>query len=259
MRDTVTIHKRSLTLFETLIAIILVLAMGALIFPSLVDNLDERTFESAADTTNNQLMMARAHAQATGAPVEVTYKAGASQVRVRVFTPWMIGPSNRSDIAGPFSILNRKSPRQAANLANGEATTSDDIDEAWACMEVARSVRITSRAPAEMRSETQQEFARADATSGRGGAPPLQPDYETLDDLGKGQDVRLAVFLPDGSALLNDPVWIDDGKGRRGKLSINPWSGLPIFQRLGAANDAIGAKEDESDLPPVSDECPPER
>ena len=39
--------------------------------------------------------------------------------------------------------------------------------------------------------------------------------------------------MPDGSALMGEPVWLNDDKGRCGKFIINPWSGLPIFERLG--------------------------
>src|SRR5437868_5810420 len=83
--------QRSLTLLETLIALVLLVALGALIVPSLVDSLEERSFESAADVTNEQLLLARAHAQATGTPVEVTYSAGQSTVTARPFLPWLPG------------------------------------------------------------------------------------------------------------------------------------------------------------------------
>ena len=81
--------RRSLTLLETLIALTLVLAMAALIVPSMLKSMEERSFEAATDVTKEQLMMARAHAQATGNPVEVTYRPDTSQVQARWFMPWV--------------------------------------------------------------------------------------------------------------------------------------------------------------------------
>lgn len=43
---------------------------------------------------------------------------------------------------------------------------------------------------------------------------------------------RLAVYMPDGSALMSRPVWISDDHGRRGKIQVNPWTGLPSFERI---------------------------
>ncbi len=47
---------------------------------------------------------------------------------------------------------------------------------------------------------------------------------------------RLAVYMPDGSALLSRPVWISDDHGRRGKIQVNPWTGLPSFERIFAGD-----------------------
>ena len=57
--------------------------------------------------------------------------------------------------------------------------------------------------------------------------------------------LRLAVYMPDGSALLVQSVWIRDDHGRRGKIEVNPWTGLPSFDRVvGAQADDATADED---------------
>jgi hypothetical protein len=38
--------------------------------------------------------------------------------------------------------------------------------------------------------------------------------------------------MPDGSAVLAEPVWIRDEHGRRGRLTVNHWTGLPSFERV---------------------------
>lgn len=226
--------KRCLTLVETLIAIVLVLAIGALIFPSLMDSLDERQFESAADGTNEQLMLARAHAQATGTPVEVTYRPGTSQVQARLFmpaVPRLGAPSGDSRRSNADSTA--ESTGAASEFAAGFADEAA-IEESWACRTIGRNVRIASRPP----SAAGQSPSSFNANVG---ASP--DDAETFETLGKGQDIRLAVFMPDGSTLVGDQVWLNDDKGRLGVFTINPWSGMPIFRRLA---DTSAASPDDS-------------
>ncbi len=55
---------------------------------------------------------------------------------------------------------------------------------------------------------------------------------------------RLAVYMPDGSALLSRTAWISDDHGRRGKLQVNPWTGLPSFERI------FGGETEITDEPP---------
>ncbi len=67
---------------------------------------------------------------------------------------------------------------------------------------------------------------------------------------------RLAVYMPDGSALLSRPVWISDDHGRRGKIQVNPWTGLPSFERIfGGETETPDETPDE---PPVGFLQPPE-
>lgn len=225
------LRGRAVTLVELLIALVLVLAMGALIFPSLMDSLDERSFETAADVTNEQLMMARAHAQATGTPVEVTYSPAKSQVQARLFSPFLTD----------FADLGSSSAAGESTKAPSSSTeSSGTITQAWATRALGKSVRIVARSPM----ETTEEIA-------------VDPFAETFENFGQGQDVRLAVFMPDGSALVNQDVWLNDDKGRWGVFQINPWSGLPLFKRLAdlsakaseaQAQNAASPKENAADV-----------
>lgn len=216
-------RARSFTLLEILIAIVLLLALGALVFPWLADSLEERAFETAADATSEQLMLARAHAQATGTPVEVRYRADTSQVQVRFFEPWLPGfdATKLTESAEPGQ-------KRAASDLTGAAEARDQktITESWANRVLGHGVQIVAQPPTEFRS-SQSDM----------GKPLAREEYQTLDDLMGNQDVRLAVFMPDGSALMTAPVWITDADGRLGLLRINPWSGLPIFERLANVGD----------------------
>ena len=75
---------------------------------------------------------------------------------------------------------------------------------------------------------------------------------------------RLAVYMPDGSALLSRTVWISDDHGRQGKIQVNPWTGLPSFERIFGGetetpDDAPDKTPDETlDEPPFGFVQPPE-
>jgi len=65
--------------------------------------------------------------------------------------------------------------------------------------------------------------------------------------------LRLAVYMPDGSALLVQSVWIRDDYGRRGRIEVNPWTGLPSFERITSARtelDESSGDEDPVELQP---------
>jgi hypothetical protein len=59
--------------------------------------------------------------------------------------------------------------------------------------------------------------------------------------------LRLAVYMPDGSALLVQPVWLRDDYGRRGKLDVNPWTGLPSFDRVTSDRTDLEQSSDDED------------
>ena len=72
------------------------------------------------------------------------------------------------------------------------------------------------------------------------------------DTLQERRRVRIAVYLPDGSALLSRHVWVIDADGDQiGSISINPWTGLPQTQRVNpwelAEDNPPDDEEDRSD------------
>ncbi len=56
--------------------------------------------------------------------------------------------------------------------------------------------------------------------------------------------IRLAVFLPDGSALLGEGVWVVDNDGRARRIEVNPWTGLPIFDATAVNRGAVEVADD---------------
>jgi type II secretory pathway pseudopilin PulG len=273
--------RRCLTLLEILIALALILGLAALGLPMMLNRLDERAFEAAADTASEQLMMARAHAQATGEAIEVTYSPSTGQVRARVYAPWSsemdtdlaaIEPGTSPLLDASLQRAGSTASRDGAgswmngppNRDRGRAAADDGasggvgvaIAEPWASRALGQGISIARRPSSLFPFDGATGQAIDDhrdkwmsASDGR------DDDAETLEDLERGQEVRLAVFMPDGSALVGDDLFLNDDSGRCGRISINPWSGLPRFQRMVSASAAAGVAETEA----TEDDATPDR
>ena len=221
--------RRGLTLLELLIAIGLVVALGALVFPTMMGRQRQRTFDSTIQIIRDQLLLARAHAQATGVPVEVMYYSEAPHVEARMFRPERAA-SRFADADGSAAMLDFPEEPDEELL----------IPEGWAYRHLAEGVQITRTPPQELQDGDDNLFGSFD------------------DDLGAYFDdasaslvlelppstIRLAVFLPDGSALLGEGVWVVDKDGRARRIEVNPWTGLPIFGATAVNRGAVEVADD---------------
>ncbi len=241
--------RRGLTLLELLIALALVVALGAIAFPVLMRTLDERAFEAAGDVTTNHLLLARAYAQERGEPVEVMYRPDPPRVEARLFRPERV--TIEGDELRDMGAEVEDSPEVPIRYEyemedeDGEAA----IPEGWAITVLPKQMRMTSQLPIDTMI----------LTDGLGEYSPemefAEPEFsyeEEQEDL----PLRLAVFLPDGSALLGDPAWLSDASGRVGKIVVNPFTGLPYFELVEATDDVMEelAEEEEDEF----EEDPPE-
>ena len=193
--------RRAITLIELLLAIGLLVVLGGIVLPAVFTGLRERAFESTGEVIRNQLLLARAHAQATRRPVEVVYDHRpnrSARVGARYFP---VGLDDRQQQADPRYV----------------------IVESWADRGLPDGLRLADP---------------------RGAAPP--------DD--EPRSLRLAVYMPDGSALLTRPAWVLDDHGRRGRLEVNPWTGLPSFKRIfGDEDGAPDESQENQDVPDDTD------
>ncbi len=195
--------RRGLTLIELLLAIGLVLIVGALVLPAIFTGLRERSFESAAEVVRNQLLLARAHAQLTRRPVEVVYTNVPPRrpgVRARYFLVDAPGPSIQRSTDGASSPDVEADPFPTDD--QWQTDPDQQIVEGWADRDLPGGLLLTDRA---------------------------------VSDSTDAWMLRLAVYMPDGSALFTQPAWIRDDHGRRGRIDVNPWTGLPSFERITSA------------------------
>ena len=220
--------------YEILLALVLLLAMAALALPSVMDSLNERTFIAASDILKDQMLLARAYAQAEGEPVEIRFTTSSNLVETRLFRP-----------GRGADMRNRELP--------GEMFTLDDEDDAdlviaegWALRDLPPRIVLSSTPPRET-SLSEEELAFLV------GLDPADQEEMARDET--QAVIRLAVFLPDGSALLGSPVWLSDEDGRAGRLGVNTFTGLPWFRRQEDPDAFQVPREDEPVETDSSDEA----
>ncbi len=217
--------RRGLTLLELLLVIGVLLALGAIVMASVMSGLDGRVFSTTADTIHNQLLLARSHAQQTRTPVVIRYRGNPPRLEAGLLIVGS-GTEGGGGLGGP------------EDGTFGEPTTGDLepraaglITEGWARFDLPDGVWI-ARETAEMGDP---------AVDGE----PLFGDLEPRPD---AAPMEMAVFLPDGSALVGERFVVGDRAGRRVRLTVNPWTGLPAFEPL-ATNDDRTANRDEAGEP----------
>lgn len=241
---------RGLTLLEILVALAILLAIAGLVVPTYLESLNRRAFESAEQMIVNQFILARAHAQTTGRPVEVRYEPDTRIVRARLFNPQVEqGQLSSLDVDG-------ENPDMGPAAGGGDTEGGDpfgsenpelDITEPWAARRLGNGIRLTRQRPWPDDSGGGALYGMDDdlfdASLDEPGAGSALPAFD-MDS--PDESYRLVVFVPDGSALLSRTVWITDERSRASRLEINSWTGMARLERVDRAaspTDAMPADE----------------
>lgn len=199
-------NRRGFTLLELLIVIGLVLGLGALVWPAMTKFQQERIFDSTVEIVRDQLMLARAHAQATGKPVEVIYLSQPPRVEARMFDPILRAMQENDDL-------------ESLNLSD-EQLEDSVIAEPWAYRHLPSKVHISNKPQQNNDGDDLYEFSDFS-----------EDDFLDFDQDPQPRIIRLAIFLSDGSALLGNPFWIIDSDGRQGRIAVNPWTGIAGYEQ----------------------------
>jgi prepilin-type N-terminal cleavage/methylation domain-containing protein len=263
--------RRGLTLLELLIVIALLLALGALSLPAIQRTLEDRAFETAVEVTTSQLLLARAHAQVSGEPVEVRYRSPRPNIVAVRFDPSSVIVSEaadefRIDDAAEADETSDSATRQAIDPWTAMPDEDDEplelIDAGWSYRDLPDGVWVSLEAPEDLMDAMMpaRDIAAFD-TDFAGFDPPPDPyamDDPFRDDGPPGdQDdprtIRLAVFLPDGSAILCSRVCLRGRDDRAGWLEVNPWTGLPSFGPVERDVDDVPDEEDTNETEEPAD------
>ncbi len=201
--------RRGVTLLELLLAVGLVLALAAMTLPVMFRSLDERSFESAVDSVRNQLLLARAHAQSSRRPVEVRFEPEPPRIVARYFDAEADEATPLAQQSGVEDLL----PLESEPVSEPPGTDALSIVESWSEYYLPERLWMARERP---------ELVPASA----GLLPPDARRDEALPSL------RLAIYMPDGSALLAVESWLCDEDQRHGRCTINPFTGLALIERV---------------------------
>jgi prepilin-type N-terminal cleavage/methylation domain-containing protein len=229
--------RRGLTLLELLIVLGLLVALAAIAIPSLQGLLEKQSFELAVESTQQQLLLARAHAQATGQPVEIRWRAESNAVEARSFDPAAESASDSSQTG------------QADSEMAGIEGPGDPLQlESWATIELPRGVTIRARPPSQVLAGDSDETSSTTLELLADSSESETADNEV--EAPEFVDIQLAVMTPDGGAMVGNDVWFADDAGRAGKLVINPMTGAgrwePLDPAKAAEEHADAAIDDEN-------------
>jgi type II secretory pathway pseudopilin PulG len=202
---------RAFTLLELLIAVGLVVALGALALPALWagGRIEGARLESASGQLSAVIARCRAEAQRSGRPLALLYDPGEGARPALVVRSVLDAPGDeRRGSGGVLAAIEREEfpAGLTVSLVRPESGNGD-----------ARGVEPSGGIPA------------------GGGAP-------------QGEEVRLAVFMPDGSAVVAGPAYVYAGRApeRAYEVSIARWGASAEVRAI----DLRPAPEDGSPAPP---------
>ena len=181
--------SRGLTLFELLIALAVVLAIGSLALPFTFREYERRESVAVRDHIAMQALMARAQARVSGVPYAMVLDEAGRHIEVREIDP--------------------RDPGDEDIETSQEDEDSSSV-ESWQLVVLPEGTRFELDQPSLGSEEPSSEFAQWD------------PDEEEEDASLAG--VRLAVFMPDGTLLGARPL-ILRGPAGRFRLEFDPWTG----------------------------------
>lgn len=148
----------------------------------------------------------------------------------RVVTHLLAARAHAQATREPVEVVTRSSNDGLIVRRFVPGDEAEPIREGWATRSLPRGYRVGD----ETALDDDQPFARP---------APAGADANEASD----EDAAFVVFLPDGSTLLERPLWLGDGTGRRSRITVDAWTGLPIAERRDAGDESAEDGEDEED------------
>ena len=224
---SVTSHLRAdprgLTLLELLIALAVVLAIGALALPFTYREFERRESVALREQIRMQAVMARARARSEGVPYAMKIDQTGSLIEVFSLDP-----------RDPGNVVLEED--EAMDTAAEDAQVVAAV-EPWMVVKLPSGTRL-----AEMMDEEETAFDSFEDL-----IEPAEEDALQEGDANRLAGVRLAVFLPDGT-LLGGRECILSGPAGRFRVDFDAWTARMHFQTLNdqARNDETFIDEAES-------------
>jgi prepilin-type N-terminal cleavage/methylation domain-containing protein len=227
--------RRGLSLVEILVSVAIVLAVAAVAVPWTAGWLGGRELDQAEDQLSMQLMMARAAAREEGRPVEVVADLEGRGQRVRArFLDGL--PVDDAGLSSDTGDRGSDTDDEFGEFATGDRDDdrAPSIDASWARLELPPGVRLAVGADGFRRSVRGDD---GPAFSTRLDAPAAVDPLDAVDDADTdaGDDAvataaggtTLAIFLPDGTAIVAPVFMLRTDSGRMRAMQVDRATGRP--------------------------------
>lgn len=206
-------QARNFTLLEVLIVLAIVGMLAALVTVPFARHLGSAEVQGAASQVQSALSDAQAEARESGLPVRVVATVdenGRTDVACQTVDPFA---PERGDLALDSAPESRAQaePRSGMEHAFARATRR---------VQLPTGITIQDRQPAEA-----PEIRRS-----VGGMAAAPEGTDARSSLVEARPPRtLAIFLPDGSAVVPGPIRLSGKDGRSSEVRVNPWTGVAVL------------------------------
>ncbi|MGQ0626939.1 MAG: pilus assembly FimT family protein [Phycisphaerales bacterium] len=201
-------NRRAFTLWELLVALSLLLLIGAVVVPVGHTWFRSAQFEEARMQLESALASARSEAQRDSCPVRIEVRSGTDGIChvVKISLQSTEGPRAAGSL--PFPVSTQTSP-DVAMAAEADDARTETVATLPRSVVVSASSDVPS-AGAESEGETGTvEQVSSGMTSPEGAAAPF----------------ALATFMPDGEAVSCSAFLLTSSQGRAVRITIDGWTG----------------------------------
>lgn len=212
--------RSGLTLLELLIALALMAALVGTVLPMVANRAEPMQFEETLRHVKSAVEWCRADARRGGEPVELVA---------------MVDASGRTLLVGV--IFGGEEGASRAGVAASSAGTEAERVEAprRTYLELPAGYRLT-------RGELDRAVEELAGSEDAFLPPPVDEVIEEED-----RRVTVAIFLPDGGAIVGEPVRLEGRRGMRAMLRVNPWTGSATIEPLRDAEEEREEPEQEEE------------
>jgi prepilin-type N-terminal cleavage/methylation domain-containing protein len=217
---------RAFTIIELMVVLAIMLAVGAIALPLALDDAKRAAMREAQDQLEAVLLSARADAQRTGKTVRV--------IGVVLDGRWVlteeevlerkasddVSPGSGSDLSGATRVIQELPLPDGVRLGRTRDEAEGKVRQAW---EPGSELGESDESDAEMTTDPSDAGASG------------------------GQEIQIAVLLPDGQIMATRPLYLGGADGRVGEVSVNGWTGVLTVTLLPARTGEPGEGEESGD------------
>lgn len=213
--------SRGLTLIEILVALGIVVALAALVLPTLSWMSRFRPLDTACEDVQALYLRARAHAAVNGRPVQITL--------------------SRFDLEADWFEV------ETFSLDDSDVPGDVDADASKTALPLATWSRVGLQDDVRYQPRSRVLSAASEESSSWSGSGPSDPAFEDVIDTA----VLLAILLPDGTVISREQLVLSDETGRTRSILIDELTGRVIITEpdvMPSENEEPASESEEAPL-----------